>query len=233
MLNFVLPEARIEDIVDNCDPAYSEQCVDFYCPRASLVLEVDGSQHETSGQSYLDRNRDLYLEANGVTTIRITTDKLDASKAAQMLYERFDKGEDAPSDFDEKTAFVYEIAIRLQMALLSLIKQGALTPDNQKWAIDFICDQPEIDEEKLVREATNDLFDLFENLCVLADRSFKRPTICLSHKTADVKLDVSATKMWSEIESEKGTVYVRNDYYETMDHFFVSDANPIVYGNTD
>ena len=44
---------------------------DFYCAKAALVIELDGSQHyETTGQEY-DRERDEFLRAYGVEILRI------------------------------------------------------------------------------------------------------------------------------------------------------------------
>lgn len=44
--------------------------IDFYCDRAKIAVELDGSQHyENAGQAY-DRKRDLYLEENGIKVLR-------------------------------------------------------------------------------------------------------------------------------------------------------------------
>lgn len=45
---------------------------DFYCAKAKLVIELDGSQHYDNAQSILkDELRTEYLEAYGLTVIRI------------------------------------------------------------------------------------------------------------------------------------------------------------------
>ncbi|MBR2488869.1 MAG: endonuclease domain-containing protein [Clostridia bacterium] len=44
--------------------------VDFYCAKAKIVIELDGSQHyETSGQKS-DKKRDEYLNNLGITVFR-------------------------------------------------------------------------------------------------------------------------------------------------------------------
>lgn len=44
--------------------------VDFYCDKAKLAIELDGSQHfEADGQEY-DRRRDAFLEENGIKVLR-------------------------------------------------------------------------------------------------------------------------------------------------------------------
>lgn len=44
--------------------------VDFYCPRATLVVELDGSQHSDSVHSERDRQRDSRLSVLGLTVLR-------------------------------------------------------------------------------------------------------------------------------------------------------------------
>ena len=45
--------------------------VDFYCAKAKLVIELDGSGHYTeSGQQY-DEERSSFLEGYGLTIVRI------------------------------------------------------------------------------------------------------------------------------------------------------------------
>ena len=50
--------------------------VDFYCAKAQLVIELDGSQHfEEDGKQY-DAERTRYLEQYGVTVIRIPNNEV-------------------------------------------------------------------------------------------------------------------------------------------------------------
>ena len=52
--------------------SFGEYIVDFYCHKAKLVLELDGSQHcEPEKQEY-DRNRTVYLEKEGLYVLRIS-----------------------------------------------------------------------------------------------------------------------------------------------------------------
>lgn len=233
IINYILPEALISDIVPSCDPRFTEQRVDFYCSRANLVIEIDGSQHGRGSQPFLDHDRDLYLRANGIETIRVRTEDLGAKTAAQKLCERFDEGKDLPENVDENAIFPYEIAIRTQMALVTLVRQGMLSPDDPTWTIDFRCDRPNIDSDSLVSCATEDVLDLFENICILLGRPFNRPEVITSTKAPDVILDISATKMWSELESSPRIIYARNDYHEQLDNFVVAHAAPMVYETTD
>ena len=50
--------------------------VDFYCAKARLVVEIDGSQHyEDQGLEY-DRTRTAYLESLGLTVLRVPNNDL-------------------------------------------------------------------------------------------------------------------------------------------------------------
>ena len=44
--------------------------VDFYAPSASLVIELDGSQHFKAYQAAYDARRDAYLQNQGLTVLR-------------------------------------------------------------------------------------------------------------------------------------------------------------------
>ena len=46
--------------------------VDFYCYRAKLVVELDGSQHCTEEAILYDRQRTAYLESQGFKVLRIS-----------------------------------------------------------------------------------------------------------------------------------------------------------------
>ena len=49
-----------------------EYVVDFYCAKANLVIEIDGSQHyETKGE-IKDKERDRYLKEMGLTVKRFS-----------------------------------------------------------------------------------------------------------------------------------------------------------------
>ena len=46
--------------------------VDFYCPKAKIVIEIDGGQHyEVKGEA-VDRIRDTYFRSQGLRILRFT-----------------------------------------------------------------------------------------------------------------------------------------------------------------
>ncbi len=46
--------------------------VDFYCPKARLVIEVDGGQHYSAEGLNKDKIRDDFLEESGLKVIRFS-----------------------------------------------------------------------------------------------------------------------------------------------------------------
>lgn len=46
--------------------------VDFYCPKARLIIEIDGGQHYEDKALISDKSRDLELEKLGFKVIRFT-----------------------------------------------------------------------------------------------------------------------------------------------------------------
>ncbi len=46
--------------------------VDFYCPRANFIVEVDGGQHYKKESKQRDRVRDDYMLSLGLTVLRFS-----------------------------------------------------------------------------------------------------------------------------------------------------------------
>jgi very-short-patch-repair endonuclease len=54
-----------------------EYFVDFYCPAARLVIEVDGPHHDDEHQWAYDMRRHAWLEAEGYRVVRIRVEEID------------------------------------------------------------------------------------------------------------------------------------------------------------
>ena len=52
---------------------------DFYSAEAKLVIELDGSQHYEEGNVEKDANRTAFLEAYGLTIIRIPNNEVNCN----------------------------------------------------------------------------------------------------------------------------------------------------------
>jgi type I restriction enzyme M protein len=55
---------------------FGDYLCDFYCHEAKLVIECDGSPHETSSRIQHDAKRDAYLRSQGLTVLRFTNDRV-------------------------------------------------------------------------------------------------------------------------------------------------------------
>ena len=85
--------------------------VDFFCPRAKLIIEVDGSQHFINETIEYDRIREEYVRSLGLKVLRFTN--TEVLKHVEGVVERieeemneeiplsppFPKGETATSPF--------------------------------------------------------------------------------------------------------------------------------------
>jgi very-short-patch-repair endonuclease len=67
--------------------------VDFYCPRAKLVIEVDGGQHYSSENMLSDKRRDNYLKSKRLTILRFSdTDVLvNTEVVIQQIVQSLEK----------------------------------------------------------------------------------------------------------------------------------------------
>ena len=57
--------------------AIGEYIADFYCHKARLVIEIDGSQHYFSGEAEKDSARTESLEKQGIRVIRFTNTQIN------------------------------------------------------------------------------------------------------------------------------------------------------------
>ena len=64
LLRYLKPKFHRQKIIGN-------YIADFYCARAGLVIELDGSGHYTEGGKQYDGERTAFLEEYGLTVIRI------------------------------------------------------------------------------------------------------------------------------------------------------------------
>lgn len=63
--------------------------VDFYCPKAKLVVEVDGGQHYNEKETEKDRIRDGYLNEKGLNVLRFSDSEVlkDIDSVLASIYE--------------------------------------------------------------------------------------------------------------------------------------------------
>ncbi len=63
--------------------------VDFYCPKAKLVIELDGGQHYEPEQQKQDREREKQLEKLGLHIIRFTNREVleEIERVMEVIWE--------------------------------------------------------------------------------------------------------------------------------------------------
>ena len=62
-LRYCTPRFRRQEIIGN-------YIADFYCSKAKLVIELDGSQHMEPGDIAYDAQRTAYFHSLGITVVR-------------------------------------------------------------------------------------------------------------------------------------------------------------------
>lgn len=69
---------------------YGPYILDFYCVKARLVIELDGSQHYTPEGRGRDAKRDAYLRSDGLQVLRFLNDEvmLNEEGVEQVIYEK-------------------------------------------------------------------------------------------------------------------------------------------------
>ena len=65
---------------------FGNYIVDFYCASASLVIELDGSQHFEASEIEKDNARTRYLEALGLRVVRIPNNEISKNFSGVCEY---------------------------------------------------------------------------------------------------------------------------------------------------
>ncbi len=63
--------------------------VDFYCATVNLVVELDGSQHDTDDGKFFDERRTEYLEQFGIKVIRFKN--IQVRESFRTVCDRIDQ----------------------------------------------------------------------------------------------------------------------------------------------
>jgi very-short-patch-repair endonuclease len=64
--------------------------VDFYAPKAKLIIEIDGSQHFEEPQAEKDRERDAYLSRLELLIIRLNSRQVlkETDAVVEFIYQK-------------------------------------------------------------------------------------------------------------------------------------------------
>ena len=61
----------------NRQKVFGKYILDFYCSKAKVAIELDGSQHYEEKGMESDKERDLYLKEHGITVLRYSNYEVD------------------------------------------------------------------------------------------------------------------------------------------------------------
>ncbi len=250
--NLIIPEIPINEITQVEVDEFANEQVDFYLPQAYLIIEIDGSQHNSNPEK--DRIRDDHTHKYGIETIRISTSDLEVENESFLssinrikkridkvvlrqeerkeneasflsiidYKEAFDNGIDFESPFLKATAIV-----RFQLLILELLEYGHLQFE-KAWQLEII----ERDVRNFAQLAIDDIFIWFENIFKLHKIKFIQPNVSIQNITGSefsnqnsVKIDFSLAKRYTdEFQTNPEVLYVRNDYLDEYLYFKKGDA---------
>ena len=71
-LRYCMPRFRRQEVIGN-------YIADFYCHKAKLIIEIDGSQHHTEEGRQKDEFRTEILEGYNLTVIRFTNHQINTN----------------------------------------------------------------------------------------------------------------------------------------------------------
>jgi ATP-dependent DNA helicase RecQ len=250
--SLIIPEVKFEDITFVYDENLKNQQVDFYFPQASLIIEIDGKQHQDSKN---DEYRDNYLKKYGLIVVRISTKDLELENNSfrksiedirTIIYHRIKEDEIRKNsnqtiiglgdylspikNLDDKNLISTAI-IRTQLLILELLERKTLEFDKD-WNIEL----KQNDVKDFVDIAINDLFIWFDNIFKLLKLKFKKPNIDIkiinsnenfSHNDY-IKIDFSLLARYSdEFQTNPNVIYVRTDYFDEYKYFNNSDSSSL------
>ena len=84
---------QLADVQFYCQKPIGDYIVDFYAPKAKLVIEIDGSQHFEAPHAAKDRERDEHLGRLGLTVLRINSRQVlkETEAVMEFIYQAITK----------------------------------------------------------------------------------------------------------------------------------------------
>lgn len=226
----ILPEAYIKEILPNTSDKFISQQVDFYLPQAKLVIEIDGSHHQS--QCIHDEKRNSHFAKNGIKTTRISTADLQNEKNLKIKIDEIKSCLNSANDFKKYKHIDYaqyrsELQLtsicRMQILFLQLLNLGYISLNEIDWKFSIASEQ-----ENNLKFAFEDLMLWFENLYSLQNISFTHPKILFVNQDG-IKVDFDIFKRYDDNCKTENTIFVRTDYFDDNNYFKISSASSIIY----
>lgn len=244
----MIPEMLISEFIFDGNEDFINQKVDFFISEASLVIEIDGSQHAGKTQKILDEKRDEYIRANGFSVIRIPSDcinddyrlNLYISEVKKILEDYQDIFAEYKRDYElclndqlSKDALKAVATMRFQIAILQLCINGQLSLSDKEWKI--AINNKEVTGYEIT--AVEDVLLWLKNLSILAGIEYNAPTLDIQQTTQlgsflpeYIKLEFSiASRRTSASNTVQDRIYVSNCWRQDVDYFQMTTAKPIKY----
>ena len=76
--DYLKPYRQTFGIAFTRQKVYGNYILDFYCPKAKLAIELDGSQHYEQDALFYDEKRTAYLTRHGIEVLRYTNRDIHA-----------------------------------------------------------------------------------------------------------------------------------------------------------
>lgn len=239
--NLIIPEVDF-DIILGHESAFSGQMVDFFVPQLSLVIEIDGIQHNQSMQRRQDSERDDELQRHGIEVLRIRTDEIKNRKTS--LKKKLDYLLNKVNDNDMIRQYKeclnqdyplslvrMETAHRFQLLLLLCLMEKRLLLDSSEWKVAILdSDVPSSDE--LLLTAYEDLKLWITTIAKLLKLAIQFPQLTVVHQKneADLCIDFSLFKRYDDTcKPNSNTVIVRTDYFPNKNYYCVEHSETLRY----
>lgn len=242
----LIPEVKIGDIIFGIGKKMVNQQVDFFLPQANLIIEIDGGQHKEIGQKILDQERNIYLEEAGYKTIRIPTECIrnnrkiysyveeirERIKEYELIISRYQDSLKKCQNKEVDEELKLTASMRLQIALLQMCMSRMISLEDEKWSIS-------IKNHELTGyeyAAVEDLFLWIENICCMANISFKRPLVVIEQtnllhevEKENIRIEMSLLERGTKHNTQNDWIYVYSDWRQDLDYFRMHTAKPIIY----
>jgi ATP-dependent DNA helicase RecQ len=255
----IVPEVPINFITQINVDDFEQQQVDFFLPQAYLVIEIDGSQHD----SRTDAFRDAHLKKFGIETYRFSTKDIQSEgenfkntiekirrrivKVTNNIESKNESGNfkifvptikdyhnfNALEDNDQR--LIATSIIRFQLTVLEMLEVGKLDFISD-WIIELKTDF----SSNFENLALEDLKLWFDNILQLQKIDLKFPNYRIdrvknfSGKTA-INIDFSLRQRYTDVfQNYPEVIFVRNDYFDHYLHYRATNAvNPEPIGFRD
>ncbi len=255
--NLIIPEVSIFEITNVYVKDLYEQQVDFYLPQASLIIEIDGTQHLSSIGK--DRQRDLHTSKYGIETIRITTKELEfedesflfkisqiKSRIKQMLELGLLRQKKDPTvitlqDYQTSSTFDIDIdgpillssaVMRMQLLLLELLENDSLSFERE-WLFEI----KEHDVKGFAELAIEDTLLWLHHILNLHGIDLEKPHYSVTYVMPEddfsndskiIKIDFSLLQRFTDqFQENSEVIYVRTHYLDEYKYYQPGKATNI------